>query len=184
MAVTKGHGNPNWTRDETILALDLYFDCENQIPSSNDSRVKELSELLRSFPYHAQAARKDSFRNSDGVAFKLQNLRQVATGKGLGNTSKMDQEIWKELGSDREKTKHLANLIRSGIRIIEGVKEDFSEYEVFPEGRMVTETHLKRERDIRIRGKLLDKRMLEGGLTCDMCGCGPAYSYSIFEAFR
>jgi hypothetical protein len=25
MAVTQGHGNPNWTRDETILALDLYL---------------------------------------------------------------------------------------------------------------------------------------------------------------
>lgn len=79
MAVTQGHGNPKWTREETILALDLYFDCEDQIPSSNDSRVKGLSELLRSFPYHTHAARKESFRNPDGVAFKLQNLRQVAT---------------------------------------------------------------------------------------------------------
>ena len=58
MAVTKGHGNPKWTRDETILALDLYFDSDGQIPSSNSAEVIELSNLLRSLPYHSEAARK------------------------------------------------------------------------------------------------------------------------------
>lgn len=187
MAVTQGHGNPKWTRDETILALDLYFDCEDKIPSSNDSRVKGLSELLRSFPHHAQEARKESFRNPDGVAFKLQNLRQVATGKGLGNTSKMDRQIWEEFGEHRSNTKQLANLIRSGIKVIEGVKEDSSDYEVFSEGKVVTESHIKRERAPALRRKLLNKRKSEGGLCCDMCGCGPSSSNpelsdSIFEA--
>src|SRR5262245_1062151 len=93
MAVTHGHGHPNWTRDETILALDLYFDCKGRIPSGSDDRVQALSELLRAFPYHSRAARKESFRNADGVAFKLQNLRQVNTGKGLGNFSKMDRAV-------------------------------------------------------------------------------------------
>ncbi len=187
MAVTQGHGNPKWTRDEIILALDLYFDCEDQIPSSHDSRVRELSELLRSFPYHAQAARKESFRNPDGVAFKLQNLRQLATGKGLGNTSKRDRQIWEEFGEYRSKTKEFANLIRSGIKVMEGVKEDFSDYEVFAEGKVVTQSHLKRERAPDIRRKLLIKRKSEGGLSCDLCDCGPSssdpeLSESIFEA--
>lgn len=43
---------------ETILALDLYFDSDGQIPSSNSAEVIELSNLLRSLPYHAEAARK------------------------------------------------------------------------------------------------------------------------------
>ena len=187
MAVTQGHGNPKWTRDETILALDLYFDCEDQIPSNNDPRVKGLSELLRSFPHHTQAARKESFRNPDGVAFKLQNLRQVATGRGLVNTSKMDRQIWEELGENRSKVKQLASLIRSGIKVMEGVKEDAADYEVFPEGKVVTESHIKRERSSTIRRKLLDKRESEGGLSCDMCDCVPSstnpdLAESIFEA--
>src|SRR5581483_8043912 len=99
MAVTHGHGNPAWTRDEIILALDLYLDCQGHIPSSSDPRVLALSELLRSFPYHSRAARQASFRNTDGVSFKLQNLRQVATGKGLGNVSNMDRAVWKEFGT-------------------------------------------------------------------------------------
>ena len=77
MAVTHGHGNPKWTRDETILALDLYFDCSGIIPSGSDERVQTLSQLLRALPYHDRASRKETFRNPDGVAFKLQNLRQV-----------------------------------------------------------------------------------------------------------
>ena len=84
MARTQGHGNPDWTRDETILALALYFDCGENVPSKSDPRVQQLSALLRGLPYHAEAARKETFRNPDGVGFKLHNLRSVATGKGLG----------------------------------------------------------------------------------------------------
>src|SRR2546428_7519523 len=104
MARTQGHGNPNWTRDETILALDLYLDLRGQIPSEDDNRVRELSALLRRYPYHAVAARRESFRNPAGVAFKLQNLRQVATGKGLANVSDTDRLVWGELGNDPART--------------------------------------------------------------------------------
>ena len=31
MAVTGGRGNPNWTREEVILALDLYFELEGAL---------------------------------------------------------------------------------------------------------------------------------------------------------
>lgn len=174
MAVTHGHGNPAWTRDETILALDLYFDCEGQIPSSSDDRVKELSELLRAFPHHSHAARKESFRNPDGVAFKLQNIRSVATGKGLKNVSKMDRAVWDELGNDPKETKRLASLIRSGIKIVEEDQEDSgSADEVFSEGRVVTESHVRRERNSKIRKKLLEQRKKGPGLSCDICNYSP-----------
>ena len=105
MTVTHGHGNPDWTRDEVVLALDLYFGCNGSIPSKSDARVVALSKLLRVFPYHANAARRESFRNPDGVVFKLQNLRQVATGKGLGNVSRTDREVWGELGNNQRRVR-------------------------------------------------------------------------------
>lgn len=83
MAVTKGQGNPDWTREEVILALDLYHSLDGKIPNSKDERVCELSRTLRAFPHHRLAARTESFRNPAGVAFKLQNLRSVSTGRGL-----------------------------------------------------------------------------------------------------
>jgi 5-methylcytosine-specific restriction enzyme A len=49
---------------------------------------------------HPASKRKASFRNSDGGAFKLLNLRSVATGKGMPNASLVDREIWSEFGGD------------------------------------------------------------------------------------
>lgn len=187
MAVTHGHGNPNWTRDEVILALDLYFDCKGSIPGQTDPRVKALSDLLRAFPHHSVAARKESFRNSYGVAFKLQNLRQVATGKGLGNVSRIDREVWDELGLNPKRTKQLAALIRTGIKVVESVKEDSSNEDVFAEGKVVTETHNRRERDPKLRKRLLEQRQSAGGLSCDVCRCTPTghapdLQEAVFEA--
>jgi 5-methylcytosine-specific restriction enzyme A len=187
MAVTHGHGNPNWTRDEVILALDLYFDCKGRIPGQSDPRVKALSELLRAFPHHSVAARKESFRNPDGVAFKLQNLRKVATGKGLGNVSRIDREVWNELGHDPKRTEHLAALIRAGIEIVEDVEEDSGNDDVFAEGRVVTETHVRRERDPKLRKRLIEQRRKSGGLKCDLFGCtaighSPELREAVYEA--
>lgn len=174
MAVTSGHGNPKWTREEVILALDLYFECGERIPSASDQRVISLSNLLRAFPHHSEAARKDSFRNPDGVAFKLQNLRQVATGKGLGNVSQTDREVWDALGSSPSKVKELAALIRTGVNALHEVRESEPDYEVFAEGRVVTETHLRRERNPKLRARLIAQRSKGSGLTCELCGKAPS----------
>lgn len=187
MAVTSGHGNPKWTREEVILALDLYFDCSDRIPSASDYRVVALSNLLRSFPHYSEAARKESFRNPDGVAFKLQNLRQVATGKGLGNVSQTDREVWDELGSFPEKVRALSALIRSGIQTLHKIREEEAEYVIFAEGRIVTATHLRRERSAKIRTRLISQRIKDGGLFCDICAktpgkVSPDLAESLYEA--
>lgn len=182
MARTHGHGNPNWTRDETILALDLYFDLNGKIPSGSDDRVKALSELLRRFPYHAEASRKKSFRNPDGVTFKLQNLRQIATGKGLGNVSETDRAVWLEFGAYPVATKSLANLIREGVAASE-TSEPVQEDVVFAEGRVVTELHTRRERDPKLRDRLLSSRRGSGQLFCEMCGASaPSANAMLQEA--
>jgi 5-methylcytosine-specific restriction protein A len=102
MAVTKGHGNPDWTRDETVLALDLYFHCDRIVPGRADPRVKELSDLLRTIPWSPDVKRNDRFRNPDGVRFKLQNLRSVETMRGLKNISAMDRTIMAEFVKSRK----------------------------------------------------------------------------------
>ena len=172
VARTNGHGNPNWTRDETVLALDLYFDLNGKIPSGADDRVKALSEVLRRFPYHAAASRKESFRNPDGVAFKLQNLRQVVTGKGLGNVSETDRAVCLEFGASPGATKALANLIRMGVAQSEASESDREDVE-FAEGRIITELHTRRERKPALRERLLSSRRLGKKLFCEMCRTPP-----------
>lgn len=172
MARTQGHGNPNWTRDETILALDLYFDLDGKIPPGSDERVKALSEVLRRFPYHAEASRKESFRNADGVAFKLQNLRQIATGKGLGNVSETDRSVWADFGGSPAAVKSLAALIRAGVVASKSAEPMELDAE-FVEGRVVTELHSRREREPKLRKRLLSSRRRSGKLFCEMCGVPP-----------
>lgn len=185
MARTHGHGNPNWTREETLLALDLYFDCGGNVPANDDPEIISLSELLRAFPYHVTEARKSSFRNPAGVAFKLQNIRQIATGKGLGNTSKTDKAIWEEFGAKPELVKSIATAIRNNIPIASEL--GFPENEVeFPEGRLITQIHMARERNRNIREQLIKTRKRDNKFVCDRCGCqpnfDPRYEDAIFEA--
>lgn len=184
MAKTQGHGNPDWTRDEIVLALDLYFDVGGKIPSGSDKRVQELSGLLRSLPYHEKASRKPSFRNPDGVAFKLQNLRQVATGKGLGNVSATDRQVWLEFGRQPAKVKALATLLRQVLSSSELVQVITSDDDVeFVEGRLITEVHKRRERNPKLRTKLLLSCRLNGKLCCEMCRITPiATNTDILEA--
>lgn len=189
MAVTKGHGNPNWNRDETILALDVYFALAGKNPNSKDPLIISLSETLRALPYHGEAARKPTFRNPDGAAFKVQNLRSRETGKGLGNVSRMDREIWDELGANPAEVSRLASLIRIGIVSEQGqdapAPGEIEDVE-FYEGRLLTQKHMRRERSPALRKALLKKREV-AGLQCEMCeethsALPPEFRSAAFEA--
>ena len=165
MARTQGHGNPKWTREETILALELYFECEERPPSGSDARVLQLSRLLRQLPYHSEASKRESFRNGDGVAFKLQNLRQIATGRGLGNVAKTDREVWGEFGTNPERLKSIASLIKKNIEIAGMATHQESDQDDFTEGRIATIVHLKRERHPLLRKRMIASRRKSGALS-------------------
>jgi 5-methylcytosine-specific restriction protein A len=191
MAITHGHGNPNWTRDEVILALDLYIACEGEIPGPSDRRVESLSKMLREFPYHAVASRVKSFRNADGVVFKLQNIRKVATGKGLGNVSRVDRAVWEEFGDNPTRVAKFAALIREGVAIAKGEQQDSEEddeaEDEFLEGKLLTSMHRRRERAPQLRKRFLKKRRGSGSLKCEICNATPSdlqgkIGEAIFEA--
>ena len=188
MARTHGHGNPRWSREETILALDLYFDSGGVLPSSSDPRVRELSALLQRLAPYPPESRKETFRNPAGVVFKLQNLRQVATGEGLGNVSATDRAVWAALGSQMTKTKKIALSIRNATAMLAPLKGPaIEEDEEFFEGRLLTTLHRRIERNPNVRKKLLAARRKRGHLECDMCStespCQGSYAEdAIFEA--
>lgn len=167
MAKTNGHGNPKWTREETILALNLYFQLGGKIPSSKAQEIIGLSAKLRALPYHLDAAKKPTFRNPDGVVFKLNNIRSVATGKGLKNTSEMDRLIWREFGHRQDAVVEIATAIDVELSKTSLPQLPFDETEL-PEGRLLTELHLRRERNPKARKLLLQSRKLSG-LKCEIC---------------
>jgi 5-methylcytosine-specific restriction protein A len=180
MAITQGHGNPKWARDEVLLALDLYFQCGGRVPASNDPRVVALSETLRGLPYHPASARKPSFRNADGVVFKLENLRQVATGKGLANVAAIDRQIWVEYGQRPDELAQVVRAIRNSVLAI-SAGNPIDEWE-FAEGRLLTELHRRWERSPAVRKQLIAKRRRLGRLQCDLCGGHAPTEAEDFEA--
>lgn len=125
--------------------------------------------MLRSLPYHPASQRNERFRNPDGVAFKLQNLRKVATGKGLGNVSKTDRVIWAELGNEPARVAEICRLINASLRAPEWLVDTPEDEEEFFEGRILTQLHKKKERNPNIRKKLLAARRKRGSLICEMC---------------
>lgn len=179
---------PDWDRDETILAVDLYFRFEGQVPGSNDPLIVELSELLRSNPSYASAALDPTFRNPSGVAFKLQNLRYIAVGEGYEHHSKRDAEVFEEFHNDIARLRRNARSIRAAIEAREsfGVQEDELDFE-FREGRAVTQLHRTRERDRKVRPKkLASMRKALGHLKCEACELAstslpPEVDESVFE---
>lgn len=66
--------NPNWHRDEIILALDLYFDKALGPMDSGNPKIVALSDLLNRLPISGQKLVKNTFRNPNGVTLKLSNF--------------------------------------------------------------------------------------------------------------
>lgn len=59
-----GKKKTNWNRDETILALDLYFRCNGPnlgASGAANPEVIELSDFLKQLPIHDTPINPDSF---------------------------------------------------------------------------------------------------------------------------
>ena len=113
-----GMKSPNWTRDELILALDLYFQCLPNKTNKGNPKIIALSDLLNSLTIHPQKAK--NFRNPDGVYMKLCNFLRFDpdySGKGLGAGGKLEEEIWNEYSSNRDKLGKVAQAIKDSATI-------------------------------------------------------------------
>lgn len=180
MPVTKGAGNPDWTWDETLLALALLYRHGAPI-DRNHSDVCDLSTALRTAEIHPKDKRKDNFRNPDGVSLKLQNLQSaINPTRGL-SSSKRDREAVVEFPISR---KHELTEIASAIlRELSNDPQplEVPEDEMFIEGQVITASH--RRRDARLRRRLLDKRTNES-LICEICDFSPpALDRTLRESF-
>jgi hypothetical protein len=104
----------DWTRDEDILALDLFVEAGSvnggPLPGKADHRVVELSRQLQSLPVYPRSRRGPKFRNPPGVALKLANFRAVERAVkltngipkaeslpvGMPSSSAVDREVFEE----------------------------------------------------------------------------------------
>lgn len=188
MPVTQGQGNPNWTRDETILALELVQRHWPKIPSPESDEAKALSALLRRLPLHADAKKNDTFRNPYGVGLKLHQLASLhpdkADRQGL-RPSKTDQAVWSELGRYPDRTKTLADQITKGAAVLEAEAAETFDDAAFEavEGIVLVRVHRIRERAPGFRSRVMQRvEKLHGVATCEACNCTAIRADSVGRA--
>ncbi len=92
----------SWTRDELILALDLY----KRIGLARESHpeVQELSRTLRELVPLAEQVDPATFRTPSSIVLRLANFAHLdpdGTG-GVAAGARVDEEIWKQFGTDAD----------------------------------------------------------------------------------
>jgi len=68
--------NPMWTRDELILALDLYMTNPTSPPGKTSKAVIQLSDVLNRLGAQLGRDPAGTYRNPNGVYMKMMNFRR------------------------------------------------------------------------------------------------------------
>ncbi|WP_071778253.1 HNH endonuclease [Cyanobium sp. PCC 7001] len=166
---------PDWTRDELVLALDLYFREPSARGSKTHPGVLELSNVLNSLPIHEVGELGEDFRNPNGVGMKLSNFLRFDPsykGAGLKRGSHLEEEVWSTFSADLKRLQATANAIRRTVESGEAANSGpyYGEETEAPEGRVLTRIHQARERNAAlIKKKKTDVLSKTGRLACEVC---------------
>lgn len=110
--------NPAWSKEELILALNLYFELDYSQFTSSNPKIIELSETLNKLKIHSERPDEKRFRNPNGVSMKLSNFLRFDpnySGTGLERGSRLEEEIWKNYAGDKKLLLEKAEKILSSI---------------------------------------------------------------------
>ena len=113
--------NPAWSRDELILALDLYLRFRGAPPAKDSPEIAELSAFLGRMGDALSSTETKTYRNANGVYMKMMNFMRfdpeyTADGRvGLKRGNKNEETIWNEFSSNPVQLTAAVALIRSAI---------------------------------------------------------------------
>ena len=167
----------NWTRDETILALDLYLRMRESGVSKSKGEIEELSNFLQTLPIHPIYDRPTNFRNRASVSMKMNNFQSLDPAytvdgrRGFRNRNKIDQFVWDDFIDDEEYLRKVANAIRENSGITApALDEDESDRGDITEGKLLQRTHWYRERNRSVvKRKKAQAQKRFGRLSCEVC---------------
>ncbi|AHG65491.1 HNH endonuclease domain-containing protein [Advenella mimigardefordensis DPN7] len=174
--------NAPWSRDELILALDLYMQHRESLPTKKAPEIAELSALLNQLGIILGRRHTDTYRNSEGVYMKLMNFRRLDPEytydgkKGLTRGNSDEVRVWALFAHDPRRLSEVAIFIRNGISEASGKDTKISyseelEIEEAEEGKVATRVHRYRERDRRLVDTAKARALREHGrLFCTVCG--------------
>lgn len=175
--------NPNWSRDELILALDLYLRFKGNPPGKGSAEITELSAILNRISGGMSEGRPD-FRNPNGVYMKLMNFRRFdpvyrAQGKsGLVRGNKLEEVVWRDFASDPKRLAKTAEAIKAYLEVSGDTEHHLDEIAEAEEGRTLTRAHVVHERSQKlVEAKKAGALKAHGALRCEACGFEYALIY-------
>jgi hypothetical protein len=109
--------NAKWSRNELILALNLYFELDGHGVHKLNPIIIELSRILNQMSTSFND--NSTFRNANGVALKLSNFTFLDSTRkgGMSSVSKLDKIIFEEFVNSKDILKELGEQIINGIHI-------------------------------------------------------------------
>lgn len=173
--------NVIWSRDELILALDLYIQNRKSPPAKDSPEIAELSEVLNNFGAVLGQRTSMTYRNTNGVYMKLMNFRRfdpeyTSDGKkGLTRGNQDESKVWSQFANNPTHLAEVARFIRRGIAEyksnVDLAGPDELGIEEAEEGKVATRIHRYRERDRRLVVKAKAQALKKHGrLFCTACG--------------
>ena len=175
--VTRTHRNPPWTWDEVVLACALVRDNGWRSLTPDDARVIELSALLQLHSAHSLEDRGQDFRNPNGVARKTADIatqHPAYTGKPT-NGGRHDPEVLMAFLDRPDEMAQQAAAIRQAILDESAGPAGVADVDLdglgADEGRVLQRLHLRRERDPKLRRKVIEAyKRRHAVVACEACG--------------
>lgn len=173
--------NPRWTRQETILALDLYLrEPGIKFREPEDPAVIELSDLLNEYHRSIGTPQTSDLRNPNGVSMKLGNFMRLdpeIKGSGLTNGARLEEEVWETYSNDHALLHHDASRLIEHIKVHSSYTSSSqlpdieADDELESEGDPRTYAHRSYERKSGNRKKKIGSIKKRGlPIVCECCG--------------
>ncbi|MES2592193.1 MAG: hypothetical protein V4608_09935 [Bacteroidota bacterium] len=167
--------NPDWIREELILALDLYFDLDQGQMHHGHPDVIRVSNELIELNIHKTVPYPNKFRSPGAISRRLGNFKTMDNGYrggGLINSGKLAKEIYKEFNQHRDKLRKEAALIKQLYLKSKFNKEPLLiSPKIYQKSDFLFQFHKNREMDPLVNK--VKKEIVQANsksLKCEVCG--------------
>lgn len=168
--VKVGVRNPPWTREEMILALDLYHRVDAASVGPDDPQILLLSQQLQALPFHSANSRASTFRNPTGIVMTLRTFMRYDSARSLQGLrgGKLGRELWQEFHGRYTELHQIAQAILGAAQALGEIEADY--YEGADEGGVLYRFHRLRERNPTLVARKKSAALKTSGtLTCEVC---------------
>lgn len=182
----KRQRQPDWTREQHIVALDFYLRHREKMPSVGSDDIRKLREIIQAIGRAVGHKVEGTYRNAAAVYAELWIFRDLdpayrSTGRrGLPGASHIAREVWNEFANDPKEGASLAAVIISELNNIAagaGAASESDEVGAW-EGSILARVHRGRERDqALVKRKKAQVLKTLGALICEVCSFNFATVY-------